>query len=176
MTPPRPTPGQAPPPCAAAPAAGDIPAPADPLLIRLFGYWQEKRGDRSMPSRAAIDPVELRGLVLNVMLFDVVDAARRFRIRLMGQAILDFVGVNNVGKLVEETMPPAAAAQMIEILASVALTHRPRFRAGYAYWHRDKSYRRFEACFLPLSPDGETVDKILAGITFDTRATLGRAD
>lgn len=31
-----------------------------------------------------------------------------------------------------------------------------------------KAHRRFEACFLPLSNDGETVDKILAGNAFAT--------
>ena len=44
-----------------------------------------------------------------------------------------------------------AASRMIEILSSVVTNRAPRFRVGRAYWHRDKSFRRFEACFLPLS-------------------------
>lgn len=148
--------------------AGDIAAPADPILIHLLDYWRAKRAGRLMPSRADIDPVELRGLVQHVMLYDVVEPGRLYRIRLAGQAIVDFVGVNNTGKLVEETLPPAAAIRMIEILTSVVTNRAPRFRAGYAHWHERKSYRKFEACFLPLSADDHTVDKIFAGMTFAT--------
>jgi hypothetical protein len=146
----------------------DLAAPVDPILIRLVAYWDSKRGGRRMPSRADIDPTELRALVHNVMLYDVVEPGALYRIRLVGQAIVDFVGVNMTGKWATDTMPPDAAKRMIEILSSVVINGAPRFRAGHAYWHRDKSYRKFEACFLPLSLDDRTVDKILAGTTFAT--------
>jgi hypothetical protein len=148
--------------------ASDILAPSDPILVRLFAYWDAKRGGRLMPSRADIDPTELRGLVNHVMLFDVVEPGSRFRIRLVGQSIVDFVGVNNAGKWAPDTLPPEAAKRMVEILTGVVTQRAPRFRAGHAYWQRDKSYRKFEACWLPLSRDGETVDKILSGNTFAT--------
>ncbi len=150
--------------------ADDIASPVDPILGRLLSYWESKRGGRMMPSRADIDPVELRGLVNHVMLYDVVEPGRLYPIRLVGQAIVDFVGVNNAGKLPQDTLPPAAARRMIEILTNVVIRRAPRFRAGYAHWHRDKSFRKFEACFLPLSPDDRTVDKILSGVTFATGA------
>lgn len=146
--------------------ANDIAAPADPILVRLVEYWESKRAGRPMPSRADIDPTELGSLVYNVMLYDVVEPGRLYRIRLVGQAIVDFVGVNNTGKLASDTLPPVAAQRMTEILTSVVTKRTPRFRAGYAYWHQGKSYRKFEACFLPLSPDGRIVDKILSGQTF----------
>ena len=55
---------------------------------------------------------------------------------------------------------------IIKILDAVATERAPKFRAGKAHWQPDKSYRDFEACFLPLSSDGETVDIILGGIKF----------
>ncbi|MGO8919618.1 MAG: PAS domain-containing protein [Stellaceae bacterium] len=147
--------------------ANDLAAPADPILVRLFNYWESKRAGRLMPSRADINPTELRGLVNHVMLYDVVEPGSLFRIRLVGQAIVDFVGVNHTGKMTTETLPPDAAKRLVEILTSVVTNRSPRFRAGYAYWHVAKSFRKFEACFLPLSPDGQTVDKIIGGHTFD---------
>lgn len=146
----------------------DSAAPQAPILVRLFEYWDGKRAGRLMPSRADIDPTELRALVLNVMLYDVVEPGRLYRIRLVGQAIVDFVGANNTGKMAGDGMPPGAARSMVEILNSVVTRRAPRFRVGSAYWHRAKAHRRFEACFLPLSSDGETVDKILAGNVFAT--------
>ena len=146
----------------------DIAAPKAPTLVRLFDYWHAKRAGRLMPSRADIDPAELRGLVLNVMLYDVVEPGRLYRIRLVGQAIVDFVGANNTGKMAGDGMAPEAARRMIDTLDSVVANRAPRFRQGSAYWHRDKAHRPFEACFLPLSSDGDTVDKILAGNAFAT--------
>ena len=148
----------------------DIVAPNAPVLARLFDYWDAKRAGRPMPSRADIDPTELRGLVLHVMLYDVVQPGPRYRIRLVGQAIVDFVGANNTGRMAGDGMAPEAARRMIEILDSVAAERAPRFRFGAAYWHRGKAHWPFEACFLPLSSDGKTVDKILAGCAFATAA------
>jgi hypothetical protein len=148
--------------------AADIAAPIDPIVARIFAYWQSKRRGDAVPRRADIDPTELRGLVNHVMLYDVVEPGRLFRIRLVGQAIVDFVGVNNTGKWVHETLPPGASERMVEILTSVVVNRAPRCRAGFAYWHLAKAYRHYEACFLPLLGDGESVDKILSGHTFVT--------
>ena len=63
-------------------------------------------------------------------------------------------------------MPPRAAEMTIEILDAVTGERMPKFRAGKAHWHPDKGYRDFEACFLPLSADGESVNIVLGGISF----------
>jgi PAS domain len=148
--------------------ASDLAAPIDPIVARIFAYWDGKRAGRPMPSRADIDPTELRGLVNHVMIYDVVEPGRLYRIRLVGEAIVEFVGVTHAGKWAHEPLPPGAAERMVEILTSVVAGRAPRFRAGLAYWHVAKAYRHFEACFLPLSSDGETVDKILSGHFFAT--------
>ena len=149
------------------PPARDLTALTDPNLIQILKYWETKRAGRPMPGRADIEASELRGLVSRVMLYDVVEPGRLYLIRLVGESIVNFVGVNNTGKSATDGMPPDAARQMLDILNSLVANRSPRFRAGHSHWHRDKSYRKFEACFLPLSSDGQNVDKILAGITFD---------
>jgi hypothetical protein len=148
--------------------AHDIPAPQDPVLMRILEYWNSKRGGRSMPSRADMDPpLELRGLASNIILYDVLGPAQ-YRVRLVGQAIVEFSGYDATGRPAAASMSPRAAEITIEILDSVASRRAPRFRAGLVHWHRNKSYRKFEACFLPLSRDDNTVDIILGGVTFDT--------
>jgi hypothetical protein len=148
--------------------AHDIPAPQDPALVRILEYWESKRAGRTMPSRTDMDPpVELRALASNVILYDVLGPGQ-YRVRLVGQTIVEFTGYDATGKAAAAAMPPKAAKITIEILDHVVAHRAPRFRAGFAHWHRDKSYRKFEACFLPLSPDDRIVDIILAGVTFDT--------
>jgi hypothetical protein len=94
------------------PEAHDISGPRDPVIARLLEYWDGKRAGRLMPSRADMDPlVELRALVSHVITYDVVEPGRLYRIRLVGQAIVDFVGFDATGTLAGQTLPPEAAQQ-----------------------------------------------------------------
>lgn len=148
----------------ASPPVVYIDAPRHPDLQILYRYWDTKRGPRALPSRADINPAEIKPLLPDVMLWS---AAEPFLIRLVGDHIVRFVGANNTGKPATERMPPDAATSMRAVIATVIESKSPRFRLGKAYWLAGKSYRNFEACFLPLSADGETVDMILGGLKFD---------
>jgi hypothetical protein len=135
------------------------------LLRSLYEYWDGVRGGRRMPARADIDPVEIPKVLPYIIMYNVAPGGG-FTIRLVGEEVQQFVGRNTTGQPAGACMAPPAAALMIEILAAVATERAPKFRAGKAHWHKAKSYRDFEACFLPLSSDGETVDVILGGIRF----------
>lgn len=148
-------------------AASFIEAPRNPHLVALHEYWLGKRDGRALPSRSDIDPAEIKPLLPHVMLYDA-DPASDFRIRLVGQSIVEFVGHNFTRRGATEGMPPVAAQNMRRLLGLVAAQARPIFRAGKAYWWHDRSYRDFEACFLPLAPTGGAVNIILGGVTFDT--------
>jgi hypothetical protein len=155
-----------------APRADDIAALSDPTVAAIFSYWDSRRGARRMPSRADIDPVELRALVNNIALYDVVEpepsgeTGRLYRVRLVGSDIVAFDGRNTTGEWVGAGKPPELVAQITGMLTSIVVGRAPRFRTGIAYWRRDKSYRRFESCFLPLSPDDDAVNMILNAISF----------
>lgn len=142
-----------------------IDAPRDPFLQALCQYWDSVRAGRVMPSRADIDPVKIPKLLPYIIMYNVV-AGGGYVIRLVGEEVCQFVGRNTTGLPAGAIMTPRSAELMIEILHSVATEKAPKFRAGKAHWHQDKSFREFEACFLPLSSDGETVDIILGGIRF----------
>jgi hypothetical protein len=149
----------------ASPPAFYIDAPRHPDLKALFAYWSSKRGARLMPLRADIKPAELKPLLPDIMIWS---ATAPFHIRLIGDHVVNFVGANNTGRPATDGMPPPAAAAMLEVLGQVVASKAPRFRAGKAHWAPEKTYRDFEASFLPLSDDGENVDTILSGIKFDT--------
>jgi hypothetical protein len=144
-----------------------IDAPRHPSLQSLFAYWTLKRGSRLLPSRADINPAEIKSLWPDVMLYNVEKPGGPYIVRLMGENVVNFMGRNRTGLSVIEGKPDEAAAAMNYVLAQVVETRSPRFRTGNAFWQREKSYRNFESCFLPLSADGETVDMILGGIKFD---------
>jgi hypothetical protein len=147
-----------------------IEAPRHPDLQALLAYWTGKRGSRDVPPRADIHPSEIKTLLPDVMIWNVGRDGAPHTIRLVGENIVRFVGANNTGQPATNGMPDDAAATMNAVLTEVAVARLPRFRVGKAFWHREKSYREFEACYLPLSTDGETVDMILGGLKFDVKA------
>lgn len=48
-----------------------------PRLRQLYEYWDKQRGDRAMPSRADLDPIDMRFAIGNVILIDVIDGDPR---------------------------------------------------------------------------------------------------
>lgn len=149
--------------------AGFIDAPRDAVLKELYEYWDTVRGSRPMPSRADIDPGAIRRLLPHIIMYTV---AADYAIRLVGGEIVRFTGRNATGHPAASTMSPRSAETMIKILDAVAKERAPKFRAGKTHWQSDKTYHDFEACFLPLSTDGETVDIILGGIRFPMLAEI----
>jgi hypothetical protein len=149
------------------PPVAFIDAPRNPNLQRLLEYWTQVKGARVAPSRADIRPAEIKPVLGDVMIWSVGRDGAPHMIRLVGENIVAFVGHNNTGLPATTGMPEDAAAVMTAVLTLVAQTRTPRFRTGKAFWLQEKSYRDFEACYLPLSSDGESVDAILGGITFD---------
>jgi hypothetical protein len=120
-----------------------------------------------MPSRADINPSEFRSVVADVMMWNVGRNGEPHTIRLVGDNIVRFVGRNNTGLPATIGMPDDIAAIMNAVLDRVVETRAPCFRTGKALWHVEKAYREFEACYLPLSHDGQSVDVIFGGVTFD---------
>jgi hypothetical protein len=147
------------------PEAAYIDAPRDPRIEALYEYWDGLRRGRAMPARADIDPVAIPALLPHIVMYDVT-ANGLYTIRLVGEEVVNFVGRNATGSPAGAIMPPRAAELIVKILDAVTSERAPKFRAGKAHWHPDKGYRDFEACFLPLSADGETVNIVLGGISF----------
>ncbi|MDB5409992.1 MAG: hypothetical protein JWL84_4904 [Rhodospirillales bacterium] len=60
----------------------------DPTLSTFYRYWEARCGSRAVPRRSDIDPSDIRALLRNLQLVDVIDRGERFRFRLVGTAIV----------------------------------------------------------------------------------------
>jgi hypothetical protein len=145
--------------------ASFIDAPRDSRTRALYEYWDALRGARLMPARADFDPAAVPALLPYVIMYGVGEDGS-YTVRLVGEEVVQFTGRSAAGGPAGATMPPRAARMLIEILDVVTAARAPKFRAGKAHWHPDKAYRDFEACFLPLSPDGKSVNFVLGGVSF----------
>src|SRR5439155_17816047 len=74
-----------------------------PKLQQLYDYWSAKRGERKMPSRADIDPLDMTFIIGNVILVDVIAGTPLgFRIRLHGTNLVERVHYELTGKMLDD--------------------------------------------------------------------------
>lgn len=96
-------------------------------LQQLLDYWDGKREGRRFPFRDAIDPLELRFALGNVLLAEIVPGDRpRFRYRLWGSRLAQDYGAEMTGRHVDELSPPELAARVQQAYFDVAATGMPQ--------------------------------------------------
>ncbi|HWK44620.1 MAG TPA: PAS domain-containing protein [Stellaceae bacterium] len=134
--------------------ASDI---AHPQLARLFQYWDDRRLDRPMPSRADIDPIDLKSILPHLFLVDVTHDPLRLQYRLVGTELTDRLGCELRGKYVDE-MPDEFRKYAAADYEAVIALGKPQYTDATAFLPR---YKRL---MLPLSADGKTVNMILGGV------------
>ena len=133
-----------------------------PALRDLHRHWEARRGERAMPSRADMDPVELpRKLLPNLFLVDVEDSPRRFRYRLVGTELTAVMRRELAGQYIDE-MPflfrKFALPAYAEAMERACPTYR-EINAIEALWRI-----RYKRLLLPLSEDGRRINMILGAI------------
>lgn len=133
-----------------------------PRLTALFQAWQSARteaggGQRSHPGLQAIDPIDLKLFLKDLIVVCVHDPAQP-RFRLMGSGFREFFGDDYSGKTLEES-PLGACDNLGETYRQVALTDEPRF--GRHWWQaRTGGVYQSEFAILPYG-EGETVERLL---------------
>ena len=137
----------------------------DASLGEVRAYWDEKRGRRQMPSRADIDPLELKPHLGSLCLIEVQHRPLRMRYRLIGTEITKAMNRDSTGRWFHEIYHPALLAD-VERSYQWLIEHRRPLRAHGEAYYPDKNFYDYEIVQLPLASDGETVDMVLAKLVF----------
>ena len=147
---------------------------AHPVCQFLRTYWDEKRRGRAMPSRADISPSQLKEHLGWVMILDVMPGARDFRYRLIGTLVTQYFSSDSTGKTVMEAFAPngeEVGKSVNSVFRKVARDKCVMRATGDANW-LSEGLEAFEAIYLPLSDDGETVSHILHAFVCDREKML----
>ncbi len=137
---------------------------AEPIFTLLLDYWQSKCRDGLLPSRQAIDPLDLPPALLpQLLLLDVIRAPDRlrFRFRVAGTAFGTLIGRDVTGLIFDEIGPPERTKPVNDALTAVAETGRPAYLAGRPTLRSD-NFEQVRRIGLPLAADGRLVDMVLA--------------
>ncbi|HEY4163025.1 MAG TPA: PAS domain-containing protein [Dongiaceae bacterium] len=137
-------------------------------MAAFHRYWDGKRNGRLMPARADLDPLEMRAWLPGIVLVDVAPRdpkedggsfPYRLTYRLVGTRATGIRGREATGKTVEAAY---FGTNLPDVLENYRLVIEQR---THVYdWNRSRSptglMRLAETLLLPLSSDGETVDKV----------------
>jgi len=136
----------------------------DDIVRQGFEYWRQKTAGRRMPSRADIDPTEIPRLLPFVRLVDVLGPGR-YRYRLVGTEVQKMHSSTATGQYVEDVLKGPVASRVIEVYDECVRDRRPIYFEIVFIGTDDSQLsqlrRHSKALFLPLSSDGDTVDKVL---------------
>lgn len=152
------------------PPQGPIPeSDLDARLKDLLTYWRGKCRDGRLPSRSDIDPLDLRGLLGNINLIDVVRQPSgspevagkpRFRYRLFGTEFVFYHGGDLTGHWVDDISNTVYRDQLVALYTHVITTGATPM-LSYDYLLESRRHR-FQAVILPLASDGKQIDMILS--------------
>ncbi len=139
---------------------------ADPLIRRFVEYWRSKRGDGLYPSREAIDPLDFRYVLGDVVLIEVRRAPTgsshpwAFRYRLIGANIVERDGYDLTNKTLEDMPEPEYRERVRATWTEVCETGVP------VYYSRevvlDGRTRRYEVVVMPLASNGQDIDMLIS--------------
>jgi hypothetical protein len=130
-----------------------------PDLRTLYDYWNERRRGRRWPSRADINPLELKFALGNLSLVDVSPSPPRFTFRLAGTLLSQRIGQDLTGKTVDDIPDAAYRAEVAAIYTRMAENGEPTVSLSERMF--DGQARRFETLRLALSDDGDSVNMLL---------------
>lgn len=146
------------------------PATARREIVALHEYWRSKApAEGLLPGRRHIDPIEIPRLLQYVFLLDVVEDPRRFRVRLVGTALILSGTPGRVGDFMADHMPPETRSASLANLEAVVQSRQPWWFRGPVFLQRETYVSEVERLVLPLAADGRTVDMLL-GMTMIRRS------
>lgn len=123
----------------------------------LFAYWERMRGARRMPTRADIDPADLKRILPNIVLARIDRETRRVRYTLVGTRCVAHAGMDYTGHYLDEIdFSCDFDTDWDEVYRTLCRDKRPMFCIVKAYL-KDHRVCEIAEVLLPLSDDGETV-------------------
>lgn len=123
----------------------------------LYGYWQRTRGQRLMPSRADIEPAELKRILPCIMLSKIEPDPWRVRYTLVGTRCVANAGMDYTNRYLDEIdFSCDFDTDWLKIYRTLCQERRPVMGLVKTAL-KDGRVCELAEVLLPLSDDGTTV-------------------
>jgi hypothetical protein len=137
-----------------------------PNVVEFYRYWLSRTGERSMPRRQDIDPVDFPRHLLGILLIDVIserdetEHLKTFQYRVVGTREVDNRKHNPTGRLVEDGFFAENLENALLAYQSVR-THKQPIYERLRFVTEDGLRVDEHSIVLPISEDGERVSQII---------------
>ena len=136
-------------------------------LRRLYDDWERRRRGRDFPARTDFDPLDMKYILGDLSLIDVVpDSPQpRFRVRLHASNVVEHGGFDLTGHFIEDLPDERRRKNMIAHWSQVVAERRPsviRFQDEFS----DRGRWNCEILALPLASDGRTIDILMSAFAW----------
>jgi hypothetical protein len=140
-----------------------------PVNRASLTYWLSKRGGRSMPSRADLDPAEIVSILPYVFLLDVAREPLDFRYRLIGTRMAQYMTSDHTGgwmSQIDHQRPPSRIWSSCEAV----VRNKAPLTSDIPYVGINHDFLSTEDVMMPLSDDDREVNMIFVTADFLKRA------
>ncbi|MFT7573310.1 MAG: hypothetical protein ACI9JL_004373 [Paracoccaceae bacterium] len=131
------------------------------LLNEAVSYWDGLRAGQAMPSRAAIDPMRITGLLPTIYIV-IAEETGDFRYQLAGSMIEERYRLGSLKGKTPEEIAGHAAENVLGPYRRVRDEAVLFYREATLEWiGAAQKYTHYKALLMPLSDDGVRVNMIL---------------
>ena len=130
-------------------------------LLRLEAYWLSKRGDRRMPSRADIDPADIKELLPQIIMARIEHDPLRVKYSVVGTLCARSAGFDYTGRYLDELrFDSESDTDWLKIYNEIVSERKPV--AGTCRFRTADVEIPYRVAVFPLSNDGVHVDHAIA--------------
>jgi hypothetical protein len=138
----------------------------DERIVSLIDYWLKIQPADRLPGRDHFDPLDVPGLLPNLVLVDVERDPYRFRCRLMGTTVVKAFRNDLTGRYLDEALDGFQESNAHRFRVQVAETWMPGYYKGPTTSSFALDFTDLEYIHLPLASDGEFVDMVLSAFFY----------
>jgi hypothetical protein len=140
---------------------GNVSESCHEKIRQIVEYWMSIHPAMGLPGRQHFDPLQIPALLPHIRLLDVVGSLPRFRVRLMGTQVREYMGEEQTGRWLDEVFPNLHGSVTHAELVKTVTMKMPRWRKGKPAIALERIFLEMERVYLPFARDGRKVDMVL---------------
>ena len=131
------------------------------MVLALNDWWCSRGGPSIVPDRSAVDPLELKALLPNILVAEVEHDPFRVRYRLQGTKVTELTGIDITGHYLDELLSVEPDQPWQEHYLTVYRSRRPLFGSTTVPRSAGGTVD-YEFGIFPLRRGGDLVEQFIA--------------
>lgn len=133
---------------------------------KLLDYWLVKKGDKLAPTRKEMEVLDFPRLWGSILVYNVVNDPLDFQVCYAGGRMVEYWEKDYTGYLLSEMLTGPIKDKIKSQFEKAAITAEYSIEELDSSW-TGKDYFKYTRLMLPVSDDGERVNKLFACIFFE---------